>query len=50
MAECVYCGDELDPTGGKLFVSADGERFYFCSSKCQTNWENNRQLEYADGQ
>lgn len=48
MAECEYCGDELERTGGKMFVRADGTRLYFCSGKCQTNWANNRNLEYAE--
>lgn len=47
MTECDYCGEDLPKTAGKLFVQADGTRVYFCSSKCETNWENNRNLEYA---
>jgi len=47
MADCTYCGDELDPTTGKLFVRTDGSRFHFCSGKCQKNWKQDRQHEYA---
>lgn len=48
MAECTYCGTELEKTGGKLFIKADGSRNYFCSAKCQKNWAKDRNLEYAD--
>jgi large subunit ribosomal protein L24e len=48
MAECNYCGGELEKTGGKMFVRSSGERLYFCSSKCQKNWADDRNLQYAD--
>lgn len=48
MTECSYCGDELAKTGGKLLVRSDGSRHHFCSSKCEKNWEKQRNLEYAD--
>lgn len=48
MTECTFCGEELEKTTGKMFVRIDGARSYFCSSKCQKNWEKNRKLRYAD--
>ncbi len=46
--ECEYCGEELEETKGKLFVTASGEKFYFCSGKCEKNWKSNRNLEYSE--
>lgn len=48
MAECTFCGDELEKSAGKMFVRADGSRLYFCSGKCQKNWGNDRKLGYAE--
>lgn len=48
MAECAYCGNELEKTSGKMFVRADGTRVYFCSAKCEKNWKQDRDLEYAE--
>ena len=36
---CSYCGKQLEPGTGKLFVRKDGAVFYFCSSKCQSNYD-----------
>jgi len=35
MAECSFCGKEITPGTGKLYVKKDGTIFHFCSSKCQ---------------
>lgn len=48
MAECEYCNDKMPKTGGKMLVLNSGKRLTFCSGKCQKNWEQNRQHEYAD--
>lgn len=48
MAECEYCGEELERTSGKMLVRNSGSKVFFCSGKCQTNWENDRNLEYRD--
>ncbi|MDY6773791.1 MAG: hypothetical protein SVS85_01200 [Candidatus Nanohaloarchaea archaeon] len=48
MTECDYCGNELPKTAGKMLVLSDGSRFHFCSSKCEKNWEKDRNLEYAE--
>ena len=34
---CSFCGDEIEPGTGKMFVKKDGAIFYFCSSKCERN-------------
>ncbi|HJJ90869.1 MAG TPA: 50S ribosomal protein L24e [Methanocorpusculum sp.] len=39
---CSYCGKQLEPGTGKLFVRKDGATFYFCSSKCQSNFKLGR--------
>ena len=39
---CSYCGKQMEPGTGKLFVRKDGSLFYFCSSKCQSNYNLGR--------
>jgi large subunit ribosomal protein L24e len=34
---CSFCGDEIEPGTGKMYVKKDGAIFYFCSSKCERN-------------
>lgn len=34
---CSFCGHQLEPGTGKMFVKKDGTIFYFCSTKCQNN-------------
>jgi large subunit ribosomal protein L24e len=34
---CNFCGHQLEPGTGKMFVKKDGTIFYFCSSKCENN-------------
>jgi large subunit ribosomal protein L24e len=34
---CSFCGDEIEPGTGKMFVKKDGSIFYFCSAKCERN-------------
>lgn len=34
---CSFCGVQLEPGTGKMFVKKDGTIFYFCSTKCQNN-------------
>ena len=48
MTECDYCGDEIAKTKGKMLVLASGERVYFCSSKCEKNYKNNRSHKYPE--
>jgi len=34
---CSFCGNEVEPGTGKMFVRRDGTVFFFCSSKCEKN-------------
>jgi large subunit ribosomal protein L24e len=34
---CSFCGNEIEPGTGKMFIKKDGTVFVFCSSKCQAN-------------
>jgi len=34
---CSFCGNEIEPGTGKMFIRKDGTVFVFCSSKCQAN-------------
>jgi large subunit ribosomal protein L24e len=34
---CSFCGDDIEPGTGKMFVKKDGAIFYFCSAKCEKN-------------
>ncbi|MDH7517574.1 MAG: 50S ribosomal protein L24e [Candidatus Thermoplasmatota archaeon] len=35
--KCSFCGNEIEPGTGKMFVKKDGTVLYFCKSKCQIN-------------
>ncbi|MDD3175188.1 MAG: 50S ribosomal protein L24e [Candidatus Nanoarchaeia archaeon] len=35
MVECSFCGKEINPGTGKMYIKKDGTVFNFCSSKCQ---------------
>jgi large subunit ribosomal protein L24e len=35
--KCTYCGDEIRPGTGKMFVFNNGKISYFCSNKCEKN-------------
>ena len=34
---CSFCGVEIEPGTGTMFVKKDGTVFYFCKHKCQKN-------------
>jgi len=34
---CKFCGSEIYPGTGWMYVKADGTIWYFCSSKCAKN-------------
>lgn len=34
---CTFCGGDIEPGTGKMYVRRDGTVYYFCSSKCQKN-------------
>lgn len=35
--QCTFCGNNIEPGTGKMFVKKDGTVLYFCSSKCEKN-------------
>ncbi len=52
--ECSFCGEEMEPGEGKIFITKDGKRYPYCSSKCE---KNHRELgkkpkttKWAEGQ
>ena len=34
---CSFCGADIEPGTGKLYIKKDGTRYTFCSNKCQKN-------------
>ncbi|WP_202320123.1 50S ribosomal protein L24e [Archaeoglobus neptunius] len=34
---CSFCGYDIEPGTGKLYVRRDGRVYYFCSGKCEKN-------------
>jgi large subunit ribosomal protein L24e len=34
---CTFCGQDIEPGTGKMYIKKDGTRFLFCSGKCQKN-------------
>jgi len=39
---CSFCGVQLEPGTGKMYVRKDGAIFYFCGTKCQNNYKLGR--------
>ena len=37
MAKCSFCGNNLEPGTGKIFVKKDGKILYFDKRKCEKN-------------
>jgi large subunit ribosomal protein L24e len=37
---CSFCGNDIEPGTGKMFIRKDGTIYLFCSSKCQRNLLN----------
>lgn len=35
--KCTFCGVEIEPGTGKMYIKKDGTIFHFCSSKCEKN-------------
>ncbi|AWB27333.1 50S ribosomal protein L24e [Halococcoides cellulosivorans] len=49
--ECDYCGSEIEPGTGTMFVRTDGTRLVYCSSKCEKNSDLGRKsksLEWTE--
>jgi large subunit ribosomal protein L24e len=34
---CTFCGTDIEPGTGKMYVKKDGTKWNFCSNKCQKN-------------
>lgn len=39
---CSFCGNEIEPGTGLMFVKNDGSILWFCSSKCFKNFKLGR--------
>jgi large subunit ribosomal protein L24e len=39
---CAYCGREIEPGTGLMYVRNDGTVLWFCSSKCFKLWKKGR--------
>ncbi|WP_455391849.1 50S ribosomal protein L24e [[Eubacterium] cellulosolvens] len=37
---CSFCGIEIEPGTGKMYIKRDATVFFFCSNKCQKNMIN----------
>jgi len=37
---CSFCGNDIEPGTGKMFIRRDGTIHFFCSSKCERNLLN----------
>jgi large subunit ribosomal protein L24e len=40
---CDYCGADIEPGTGTMFVTTDGTTRHFCSSKCEKNADLGRE-------
>lgn len=36
-SKCAFCGEDIEPGTGTMYVRKDGTVYYFCSKKCQKN-------------
>ncbi|MFC5367419.1 50S ribosomal protein L24e [Salinirubrum litoreum] len=41
--QCDYCGADIEPGTGTMFVHTDGTVTHFCSSKCEKNADLGRE-------
>jgi len=48
---CSFCGNEIEPGTGKIYVRKDGKILHFCSRKCEKNMmvlkRNPRRLKWT---
>ncbi|MFB6124402.1 MAG: 50S ribosomal protein L24e [Halanaeroarchaeum sp.] len=40
---CDYCGADIEPGTGTMYVYNDGTTVYFCSAKCEKNADLGRE-------
>lgn len=48
---CYYCGKEINPGTGIMYVLNDGKVLYFCSKKCLRYYEmgrDNREYKWTN--
>ena len=41
--ECDYCGGDVEPGTGTMFVRTDGTTIHYCSTKCESNADLGRE-------
>jgi large subunit ribosomal protein L24e len=41
--QCDFCGADIEPGTGTMFVRVDGSVMHFCSSKCEKNADLGRE-------
>jgi len=41
---CTFCGDEIEPGTGKMYIKKDGVVYHFCKSKCFKNMVDLRRV------
>jgi large subunit ribosomal protein L24e len=49
--DCDYCGDDIEPGTGTMFVQKDGTTIHYCSAKCEKNADLGREprdLEWTE--
>ncbi len=47
MSKCSFCGNEIEKGTGLIFVQKIGKVLYFCSSKCENNFELGRKPKHT---
>ncbi|PSQ47758.1 50S ribosomal protein L24e [Halobacteriales archaeon SW_6_65_15] len=48
---CDFCGSDIEPGTGTMFVRTDGSTVHFCSAKCEKNADLGREardLEWTE--
>ncbi|MEF8783993.1 MAG: 50S ribosomal protein L24e [Haloarculaceae archaeon] len=48
---CGFCGDDIEPGTGTMFVRTNGATIHYCSSKCEKNHDlgrESRDLEWTE--
>jgi large subunit ribosomal protein L24e len=35
--ECTFCGKDIEPGTGKMYIKRDGSVYHFCANKCKKN-------------
>ena len=40
LRNCTFCGTQIEPGTGMMYIRRDGAYIYFCSRKCRVNMIN----------